>query len=97
MDAEAVREACKGLLEEQEKRHQTEMAKLYKEQKAAQEITRMMKVQSEKNKYKDPSDKRPVEYLLQEQYDLQDFSFELNKLVVSDGVYEDTITDNQFV
>ena len=89
MDENAVKEAFKGILKEQEERHQKEMAKLYKEQKAAQEITRQMKVQSEKNKYKNPSDKRPVEYLLQEQFDLQDFSLELNKLVISDGVFID--------
>ena len=81
MTFEQVKEMIEAAGETERNRHKGEMEVLKKQLEAAQEMSRKGAIEAETKKYRAPSDKKAIEFLFDEKYDLEMLQEDFTRLL----------------
>ena len=89
MTLEQVKEMIEAAGETERNRHKVEMDVLKKQLEAAQEMSRKAAIEAETKKYRAPSDKKAIEFLFDEKFDLESLQEDIDRLIGMEFVESD--------
>ena len=89
MTLEQVKEMIEAAGETERNRHKVEMDVLKKQLEAAQEMSRKAAIEAETKKYRTPSDKKAIEFLFDEKFDLESLQEDIDRLIGMEFVESD--------